>query len=70
MYQGIAAAKINLTLAVLGRRPDGYHLLESVMQTLHFAMLLRLSWRLKPPSAAICQVYPVRRIIWPGGLGL
>lgn len=34
MYQGIAAAKINLTLAVLGRRPDGYHLLESVMQTL------------------------------------
>lgn len=34
MYQGIAAAKVNLTLAVQGRRPDGYHLLESVMQTL------------------------------------
>jgi len=34
MYQGIAAAKVNLTLDVKGRRPDGYHLLESVMQTL------------------------------------
>ncbi len=34
MYQGIAAAKVNLTLDVKGRRPDGYHFLESVMQTL------------------------------------
>lgn len=34
MYQGIAAAKVNLTLNVKGRRPDGYHILESVMQTL------------------------------------
>lgn len=34
MYQGIAAAKINLVLDVQQRRPDGYHLLESVMQTL------------------------------------
>lgn len=38
--QGIrvwAHAKINLTLAVLGRRPDGYHELESIMQSLDLA---------------------------------
>ncbi|HLT57805.1 MAG: 4-(cytidine 5'-diphospho)-2-C-methyl-D-erythritol kinase [Limnochordales bacterium] len=29
-----APAKLNLTLAVNGRRPDGYHLIESVMQTI------------------------------------
>ena len=29
-----AYAKINLTLAVLGKRPDGYHELASVMQTI------------------------------------
>lgn len=29
-----AHAKINLTLAVLGKRPDGYHDLSSVMQTI------------------------------------
>lgn len=28
-----APAKINLTLDITGRRPDGYHLLRSVMQT-------------------------------------
>ena len=27
-----ANAKINLTLDILGQRPDGYHLLSSVMQ--------------------------------------
>lgn len=29
-----AFAKINLTLDVLGKRPDGYHDLQSVMQTI------------------------------------
>lgn len=33
LYEG-AFAKINLTLDVLGKRPDGYHDLRSVMQTI------------------------------------
>ena len=32
LYEG-AFAKLNLTLDVLGKRPDGYHDLQSVMQT-------------------------------------
>src|SRR2546428_1535277 len=31
----IAPAKINLSLEVLGRRPDGYHEIRSVMQTIY-----------------------------------
>jgi len=30
----LARAKINLTLEILGRRPDGYHEIETVLQTL------------------------------------
>lgn len=33
LYEG-AYAKLNLTLDVLGKRPDGYHDLKSVMQTI------------------------------------
>ena len=33
-YQSLAFAKVNLTLDIVGLRPDGYHLLESVMQSL------------------------------------
>lgn len=33
----LAQAKINLYLRVLGRREDGYHQIETVMQTLQFA---------------------------------
>lgn len=35
-----APAKVNLTLAVLGRRPDGYHELDSVMMALELADVL------------------------------
>ncbi len=35
-------AKVNLLLRVAGRRPDGYHELETVMQTLEFADTVEL----------------------------
>ena len=38
-----AYAKVNLTLAVLGRRADGYHRLASVMQTVALHDTLRLA---------------------------
>ncbi|HEU5343219.1 MAG TPA: 4-(cytidine 5'-diphospho)-2-C-methyl-D-erythritol kinase [Ktedonobacterales bacterium] len=38
-----AYAKINLTLAVLGRRDDGYHRLASVMQTISLCDTLRIA---------------------------
>jgi 4-diphosphocytidyl-2-C-methyl-D-erythritol kinase len=37
-----AWAKINLTLSVLGKRPDGYHALASVMQTISLSDTLRI----------------------------
>ena len=39
----VAPAKLNLTLAVLGRRPDGYHDLHSVMAPLALADLVSLA---------------------------
>src|SRR5947199_8271882 len=38
-----AYAKINLTLDVLGRRPDGYHELSTLMQTIDLYDTLCLS---------------------------
>lgn len=37
-----APAKINLVLEVLGRRPDGYHEIDTVMQTLNLADAISL----------------------------
>ncbi len=39
----IANAKINLSLKVLGKRPDGYHDIESVMQLLEFGDTVTVS---------------------------
>jgi 4-diphosphocytidyl-2-C-methyl-D-erythritol kinase len=40
MIRVSAPAKINLTLEVLGKRPDGYHDIHSVMQTVSLADIL------------------------------
>lgn len=40
-----AYAKINLTLDVLGKRADGYHQLETIMQTIDLADVLTLKER-------------------------
>ena len=45
----LAPAKINLTLAVLGTRADGYHALHSVMVPIDLAD--RLSVSMAPPGA-------------------
>ncbi len=46
--EGRAPAKLNLTLEVLGRRPDGYHEVASVMHTLELYDTLMLE--LPPPE--------------------
>lgn len=40
-----APAKLNLTLRILGRRPDGYHLLQTLFQFLDRSDELRLTVR-------------------------
>lgn len=47
-----AYAKLNLTLDVVGRRSDGYHLLQSVMQSISLADLITL----RPQSREITLV--------------
>lgn len=55
----LAPAKVNLTLAVLARRPDGYHELESVMQAL--ALVDRLDFWLDEAAAGpALEVTPVQ----------
>ncbi|HBP39209.1 MAG TPA: 4-(cytidine 5'-diphospho)-2-C-methyl-D-erythritol kinase [Clostridiales bacterium] len=51
-----AAAKINLSLDVVGRREDGYHLLSTVMQTVELAD--RLTIRLEPEHPGIRLICP------------
>lgn len=51
-----AYAKINYTLDVLGKRPDGYHTLASVMQTVALCDTLRLRPRDDGELALVCDV--------------
>lgn len=50
----VAPAKINLNLHISGRRPDGYHLIDSVVQTigLHDTVFLRAAFTDSAGSAA------------------
>ena len=36
LFKLVAPAKINLALEVLGKRPDGYHDIKSIVQTIDF----------------------------------
>ena len=42
MIKEFARAKINLTLDILGKRADGYHEVEMIMQTLELADIIEL----------------------------
>ena len=37
---GRSYAKINLTLDVVGKRPDGYHSIETIMQTVNLSDII------------------------------
>ena len=52
----LAPAKLNLFLHVTGRRPDGYHELQTVFQFLDFCDGLRVQVR---PDAAIRLTNPL-----------
>ncbi len=58
----LAPAKVNLCLRVLGRRADGYHLLDSIFVSV--SLYDRLHLRLTPPphlvAAKPCD--PQRRV--------
>ncbi len=55
-----APAKVNLTLDVLGRRPDGYHALRSVMQTLELHDTLELTGLVEPAIVFECDAPALR----------
>ena len=48
-----AKAKVNLILNVLGKRPDGYHELQMVMQAIDLADTVRIEWERQTGKMAI-----------------
>ena len=54
LYEG-AYAKLNLTLDVLGKRPDGYHDLKSVMQTISIRDDIEIDVGTGNPWKLICD---------------
>ena len=55
LYEG-AFAKINLTLDVLGKRADGYHDLQSVMQTISIRDDVEIDVGTGKPWRLLCPV--------------
>ena len=55
LYEG-AFAKINLTLDVLDKRPDGYHDLKSVMQTISLRDDIEIDVGTGKPWSLLCSV--------------
>ena len=49
LLTGLAPAKLNLVLEVLGKRPDGYHELDTILQTLALADRVTISRGGGPP---------------------
>lgn len=56
-YKMEARAKINLTLDVLGRRPDGYHEVEMIMQTVELSDVV--SFQQAPEGVAVTTDHPL-----------
>ena len=54
LYEG-ALAKVNLTLDVLGKRPDGYHDLRSVMQTISIRDDIEIQVNTGKPWSLTCD---------------
>jgi 4-diphosphocytidyl-2-C-methyl-D-erythritol kinase len=54
-----ALAKVNLDLRVVGRRPDGYHELRTVYQTISLGDELELSYRPDGPDRLVVESQPV-----------
>ncbi len=54
-----APAKLNLFLHVVGQRPDGYHLLQTVFRLLDFGDVLRFRVR---PDGVINRVNPLHNV--------
>jgi 4-diphosphocytidyl-2-C-methyl-D-erythritol kinase len=50
----LAPAKINLSLLVSGKRPDGYHELETIMAKVDYYDELLFEWGTKPGIELIC----------------
>lgn len=53
--RGFSPAKINLSLRILGRRPDGFHELETLMAPLDFGDTLEVKIRAQPGVKIHCD---------------
>lgn len=65
----LAPAKVNLVLRIVGRRPDGYHLLESLMVPVSWCdrVAIRAIARRSSPSRISCRVGGPHKVA--GGAG-